>query len=132
MKIRRLAPLVIVLALCSACAIRKNMNNLDSETVWRLNTASQLQQLESDYRQLFTDVGAAQKQGILTGQEVGELNLIGGKLKPAIEAANAEFKAYAAQPSADKKGQVIALVLTAEQIFLDLSTKKASMMTGGH
>lgn len=130
MRLRRLSALPILLILLTACAVRK-APQIDSETQWRLNTASQLQQLESDYRMMFKDVGDAQRQGILTADNVIALNAVGNRLKPAIEDANRLFKAYAASPATDKKAQVISAILVAEQILLELSTKKAQMIPGG-
>jgi hypothetical protein len=108
------------------CAVQKHASTLDSETVWRLNTASQLDQLQRDYKTLFTDVGNAHRSGLLSDADVAKLNTIGDKLKPMIEQADQAFKVYQANPVTDKKQQVIALILAAEQVMIDLTAAKAN------
>lgn len=124
MRLKRLAPLLILVTLLSACAI-KNNPQVNAETQWRLNTASQLSQANKDYVQFFTDVGSAQKSGFLTASQVGELNSVGHNLKTSLEIANQEWAAYIS--GTGTKAAVIAAVLKAEEIMLQLTASRSNM-----
>lgn len=123
-----LAPLLLLVALSLGCAVTKQTcPNCTPETVWRLNTASELQQDERAYRTLFTDIGAAHRAGTLTDAQVADLNKGGDKLKLALETANQGFKAYLAG-GATTRDQVIQLILAAENILFALTAQKSSVM----
>lgn len=126
MRKQKLAAIFLVLALSVACAV-KNAPQIDRETQWRLNTASQLNDLQNDYLTFFKDVGDARRQGLLNDGQVASLNEVGHRLKPAIEIANREWQAYIAAPDGSKKAQVINLILEAEKIMLELSTKRTQI-----
>ena len=117
---------LLLTLLLSACAI-KNAPQVDKETQWRLNTASQLADLQANYITFFTDLGNAQRANLVTTRDVDRLNEIGARLKPAIEVANREWQAYIAAPSDDKRTQVINLLLTAEQVMLELTTRRTNL-----
>lgn len=117
-----------VLLATAGCAIRNP--NISTETQWQLNTVSQLTDLQSNYTTFFKDVGDAHRAGTLNDSDVRTLNDIGLRLKTAIEVANQGWKSYASAPSGDRKTMVINLILTAEQILLELTTKKAQLAKG--
>jgi len=118
--------LALVLCLTTACAVR-NAPQIEQQTQFELNTASQLNDLQRDYQTFFKDLGDAQRQGIVNTGQIAVLNEIGGRLKQSIEIANGEFKAFMSAPNSDKKSQVIAAALKAEQILLELTTKRSQM-----
>lgn len=124
-----IAALVLTICLASACAV-KNAPQINTETQWRLNTVSQLTDLQTNYTTFFKDVGDAARAGTLNAGQVAELNAIGYKFKRAIETANTEWLAYVNTPSGDHKTQVINAILAAEQILLQLTTTKAQMKGG--
>ncbi|MCI0422761.1 MAG: hypothetical protein L0312_26660 [Acidobacteria bacterium] len=126
-----IAALTLAIVL-SGCAVRMSQApQIPPAVAWELNTAAQLEQLERDYRTFFKDVGAAQRKGTLTQEQADMLFAVGHKMKPAIERANLAFKTWQAAKSEEGKLQVTQLVLAATQIFLELSTKKAEILTGG-
>ena len=130
---QRVFPVLLILALSLlGCAVRQeHAPQIAPAIAWELNTAAQLQDLERDYRTLFTDVGDAQRAGTLTQEQADKLFAIGHRLKPAIENANRAFKTWQALRDEPGRQQVINLVLAANQIFLELATKKAQILTGG-
>lgn len=132
MKNRRLVSslLIAIVALTVSCAVRRNPN-LTPATTWELNTAHQLQMLERDYRTFFKDVGDARRQGILTDAHVETLNNIGHRLKPAIERANQGFKTWQTVRDEPTKQQVVALLLEAQRIWLELATRRAQILNEG-
>lgn len=129
---RRQIQLVLILCVLLAsigCAIRNS--NITTEMQWQLNTVSQLTDLQSNYTTFFKDAGDAHRAGTLSDANIRELNAIGDRLRIAIEAANQGWNTYMATRTSDKKTLVINLILTAEQILLELTTKKAQIMTRG-
>ncbi len=132
-KVISLVPLLIlvvwVYSAGAACAVRRNPN-LTPATTWELNTAHQLQLLERDYRTFFIDVGDAHRQGILTDKNVTDLNTIGHQLKPAIERANQGFKLWQTVRDESTKQQVVILLLEAQRIWLELATRRATILNG--
>lgn len=116
-------PLLVCLLL-TACAI-KNNPQVNAETTWRLNTAAQLSQANKDYTQFFTDVGTARKAGYLNNGEVSTLNGVGHNLKTSLEIANQEWSAYVS--GTGTKSAVIAAILKAEEIMLQLTASRANM-----
>ena len=124
-------PCYILLALTTGCAVR-NAPQISPATRWELNTASLLQQNERDYRQFFTDVGNWQRAGQITPEQVAALNTIGVRLQLTLENANRLFRAWQNAPSEQGQQQVSALILEATQIFVELATRKAQIVTGGN
>ena len=125
--------LLVLVLLSSSCAVM-HAPQINTETQWRLNTVAELNALQNNYLTFFTDVGVAHRAGTLSDNDVNTLNSIGRNFKVAIENANTVWLSYVAAPSGDKKTQVINLLLTAEQIFLNLTTQKTQMImkrTGG-
>lgn len=117
-----------VLLASLGCAIRNP--NISTETQWQLNTVSQLTDLQNNYTTFFKDVREAHKAGTLSDSDVQSLNGIGVRLQKAIEIANQEWKAYIAAPSGNTKAQVINTLLVAEQVLIELTTKKAQLIKG--
>jgi hypothetical protein len=122
--------IVLILALLTVgCAVsKKTCVNCTPETLWRLNIASEIKYQNDSYRQFFKDVGAAQRAGQLSADQVKSLNTVGYKWKTAIEDSNRTFKAYDVNPDASTKSKVINVVLVAEQILLELTTARTQMM----
>jgi hypothetical protein len=124
----KILPLICLLLL-AGCAV-KNAPQINTETQWRLNTVSQLTDLQNNYTTFFKDAGDAQRAGIITGPQLLTLNSAGHKLKESIEYANTIWKQYVAAPDGDHKTQVINAILAAEQILLGLTSEKAAMAAG--
>ena len=126
MRKTKLFVLVSLCAVVMACAVTK-APQINPETQWRLNTVSQLTDLQNDYLRFFKDVGDAQRAGILNADQVASLVAIGNRAKPVIESANREWKAYAAAPSSDKRQQITNLLLEGTQIMLEATTSRSTM-----
>lgn len=127
-RVKKLTLVLCALVVLTGCAIRNS--NISTETQWQLNTVSQLTDLQANYITFFKDVGDAHRAGTLTDSDVKTLNAIGDRLKTSIEIANQSWKAYAAAPSGDKKTQIVNLILVAEQVLLELTTKKVQLTKG--
>lgn len=124
MRLKSTTVVFVVLALMlTGCAVRNNQ--ISSETQWRLNTAAQLSQANKDYTQFFTDVGNGQRAGYLSASNVKDLNNIGHNLKTALEVANQEWAAYIS--GTGTKAAVIAAILKAEEIMLQLTATRSKM-----
>lgn len=124
MRKRYLSVVMLALVLSVACAV-KNAPQINQETQWRLNTASQLSQANKDYIQFFKDVGDAQRQGYLSQTQVDGLASVGHNLKTALEISNQEWSAYIS--GTGTKAAVIAAILKAEEIMLQLTSQRANM-----
>lgn len=119
---------VLLTAICLVgCAVRQtHAPQLTPAVVWELNTADQLKQLENNYKTFFRDVGDAQRQGILTKQQVAVLNEIGHRAKPAIEKANLSFKTWQRLGRDDNGKKAVVIALTAaQQILAELAAQRA-------
>jgi len=112
----------------SSCAVR-HAPQINKETQWKLNTVAQLNTLQKEYTTFFKDVGDAQKANTLSEADVTNLNQFGHPLRTAIQDANKAWVAYVAAPSDDKKQQIVNLILVAEELLLNLTTKRAELIT---
>lgn len=126
MRKRRLAILICATLVLAGCAIRNS--NISTETQWQLNTVSQLTDLQANYTTFFKDAGDAHRAGTLSDSDIKTLNEIGVRLKTSIEMANQGWNSYMATKSSDKKTLVVNLLLSAEQILLELTTRKAQIV----
>jgi hypothetical protein len=113
----------------NGCAAKHATNpDLSRQTVTQLNLADQLQLLQHDYIQFFTDVGIAQRAGQLSTAEVTSLNSVGDRLKLVIERGNRAYKDWEVNQSNDSlHAIVIAALQEGTGLLLDLTSQRAEL-----
>src|ERR1700756_6001011 len=100
-----------ILVSATRCAVQHSKApQITPQTTFELNTSNQLQQFQNDYKKFFTDVGNAQRVGTLSMAQVGQLNIIGDKIKLSLESANRTFRAYMVTHDEPTRLQVVNLV----------------------
>lgn len=119
------AGLALSLALVQGCAVqRTKAPQIDPKTAYALNLETQVKQANEDYLTFFTDAGTAVHQGRLTRDDVAKFNVVGAKLKVAIEEANRLTKVYATNYDTGTAQQVGLLLAQIAADFSDLLTAK--------
>lgn len=124
MRKQKYSALLILLVFLTGCAV-KNAPQILPETQWRLNTVSQLTDLQNNYQSFYKDLGDAQRAGRVSAAQVQTANAAGHKLKEAIEYANTVWKGYVQAPTGDKKTAVIDAILAAESILLEVTSENS-------
>lgn len=131
MKRLRVTPLLALCLLIAACNVVRNSPTVTPGTARDLNVAFQLTQANKDYTTFFTDVGIAQRQGVLRTPQVVALNKVGNVVKEALDNANATFKTYQATKGESDRVKVLGFLKQATDKIAELLTERNRMMSGG-
>lgn len=112
------------------CAVQKSKApQIASSTADALNFATLISSSQKDYVNFFEDVGAFQKQGALSADEVATLNSIGSKMRDLLDVAGNLAQTYAATKDAGVANQISAFLQQAAQIYAQLYATRSAMLS---
>ncbi len=119
--------IVLMMLISTACIKKSACPNCSTETLFLLNTSSELSNDNKAHDTFFKDVGIAHRQGQLTDDDVVRLNIVGHVLQKSLQDANALYKDYVSDPTLDKKTRIITTLINISQTLASLTTTQTQM-----
>ena len=123
---RQVALLLLLLLALNGCAVQSaKAPQIAPNTATALNIGENLKQLNSDYKQFFTDLG---KSKAFTPGQIASLNQIGNKFRVVLDNANRVFQTYQTTYDQSLVSQIQGYLFDAAQIYASLVTTRTQML----